>query len=194
MSNKQALTNNSVRPRAIAFIDDERIAADMYGRAITDSCGVTVNRFRSPGSFVSAVRTGQTFDLIITDMMMPIDEVFHDMIGDEGGDGIYAGLLVINLVRAAGVTTPIIVLTNLWGTHHEPLMRAQREYEGIELRTKHDTVPSFLAEIVREKLFSEPEPTGLEKSWSRLYKALQLKVTFAGMGIDFKELFTTKKL
>ena len=185
-------TITSVSPKSVALIDDESIAGEMYCHSITNACGAAVDCFRSPGAFVAALRAGQTFDLIITDVMMPIDEAFRDMVGGGGGSGVYAGLLVVNLLRGAGIQTPIIVLTNLWGSHMEPLLRAQREFPSIELLAKHETNPTSLAEIVRKRLFEAQEPSGLKPAWKRLYKALQLKLTFAGMGIDFKELFSTK--
>jgi CheY-like chemotaxis protein len=175
----------------VALIDDDRFAIRYYAQAVEQDAGAIVRHYTSVVAFIEALNSGVTFDLIITDVMMPPEGAFS---AEETHDGLLTGVKLIESIREAGIPCPLIILSNIFGPARFDMINNHFIDDGtITLLRKMDTDPFALAAIVKdqlERLAGKRVSTGV---WRSLIDSLQLKPNFMGLGIDLKELLKTKK-
>ena len=171
--------------KQIAIVDDELTLTSYYLDALS-AIGYEPTHFKSPDSCFTTMRHGKTFDLLITDLMMPSYGLFAK---SETSDGLKTGAVFAMEIRRLGLEMPIIVYTNL---NVDPLLaevKAQlKEAPNVFVVRKSEYTPSRLAESVQALLEEGLSPVKRVGVLKRFWDSLLLQPNFMGVGIKIKTL------
>lgn len=172
-------------PKQIAFIDDEITLTAYYVDALS-AIGYAPTHFKSPDSCLSSIRAGKTFDLFVTDLMMPSYGVYTKT---QTSDGLKTGVIFTKELREIEPETPIIVLTNLnVEAIFAEVQTELSEIPNVFVVQKAQFTPSRLAESVQALLEDGLPPIKRAGILRRFWDSLLLQPNFMGMGIKIKTL------
>lgn len=175
--------------RFVALIDDDTVGLHLH-LAELRIAGFTAQLFSSVFEIRSILdgTLPTPPDFFVTDLMMPSHDLFPD---EPPGTSFHAGLIVARDLRARYASTPIVV----WSSIPQSDLRATAARHSAELplcifASKHDVSPWDLTRIVK-RYFERGElklPERPPSFWRRLWRAITLRPSFAGVGIDLKKL------
>jgi CheY-like chemotaxis protein len=171
--------------RQIVFIDDETLHIDYYLSALR-GLGHESRHYKSPDSFLTALKSGERYSIYVTDLMMPSYGLYSER---ETQGGLLTGMCLVKDIRKIEIEAPVIVFSNL--NIHTIISQVREELAAttnLFIVPKSDYPPREFADTL-DAIINGNDPfqkrIGLLR---RFWESLVLEPKVCGIGINIKKL------